>query len=190
MPQQPPRFLQRRGIETTSVPRPWAQQRPQPSGPRRASLQTERQRHEDDREGRGRDHAAYHAGADRMAAGRASACADRQRQDAQDERQRGHDDRPESKQAVPLRSRHRRRTGPRDGVGRQIPRSGSHFSRRGLSVTRPIWNIDVFFDAAQPDRGDCANKANDTAVSTASRIDQRSYCAAKMRNHQQSDRKR
>jgi hypothetical protein len=27
-------------------------------------------------------------------------------------------------------------------------------------------------------------------VSTASRIDQRSYCAAKMRNHQQSDRKR
>src|SRR5580704_15528878 len=61
-----------------------------------AGQQAEEQRHEQDGdEGRGQ-HAADDAGADRMAAGGARAGADGQRQHAEDEGKRGHDDRTEA----------------------------------------------------------------------------------------------
>src|SRR5216683_1845980 len=61
-----------------------------------ARQQAEEQRHEQDGDEGGGQHAADDAGADRMAAGGARAGADGQRQHAEDEGERGHDDRTEA----------------------------------------------------------------------------------------------
>jgi hypothetical protein len=63
----------------------------------------EEHRHEEHGQHGGRDHAAHHAGADGALAGRARARRHHQGQHAQDEGQRGHDDRTETQVTGPQR---------------------------------------------------------------------------------------
>ena len=107
---------------------------------------------------------------------------DRERQDAEDEGERGHQDRPEA-QPRRLERRLDGATAPRAAAAPRTRRSGSRSSPRGRSASpgRSGSRRRSRCRAGRP-RASAPNTANGTARSTASGSDQRSYCAARIRN--------